>query len=526
MNEWLKKANRIKQNYLLKTPFNEFLRSKILFMETFFIRALQLILSLSILVVLHEFGHFFFARLFKVRVDKFYMFFNPNFSLVRAKRINGRWEVRFLAKNVPANERPKRDADGDIIVDAKGRQVVEQIPLHELPDGDWRKYPETTEWGIGWLPLGGYCKIAGMIDESMDTSQLNAEPQPWEYRSKPVWQRLPIIIGGVFVNFILAMVIYAAVLFTWGKEYLPLENAKYGLQFSKTMVDNGFRNGDNIVAIDGKTIEQTVDVIEGILIDSKRNVTVDRNGQEVIITLPSDFAQKVLAAEEANLISIRYPFVVEEVSDGSPAADAKLQRGDSVVAINGKSASIYQDVAAELEVSKNKQIDLSFYRAGQLMHSKVQLSDDGKLGVMMKSPFEFLTTKKIEYGFFEAIPAGITVGWETLSSYVKQFKLIFSKEGAKQLGGFGSIGKMFPKVWDWQIFWSMTALLSIVLAFMNFLPIPALDGGHVIFLVYEMVTKRKPNEKFMEYAQTAGMLLLFALLIFANGNDIFKAIFK
>ena len=224
-------------------------------METFLIRALQLILSLSILVVLHEFGHFAFARLFKVRVEKFYMFFNPNFSLIRAKKVNGHWDFKFLSKNVPANERPKVDADGDVMHDTKGKPVLEQIPQSELPEGDWRKYPETTEWGIGWLPLGGYCKISGMVDESMDVTQMNEEPQPWEYRSRSVGQRLPIIIGGVLVNFILAMVIYSAVLFTWGKDYLPLKDAKYGMEFSGVMLDNGFKNGDNVVKIDGQAVD-------------------------------------------------------------------------------------------------------------------------------------------------------------------------------------------------------------------------------------------------------------------------------
>lgn len=495
-------------------------------METFLIRALQLILSLSILVFLHEFGHFFFARLFKVRVDKFYMFFNPNISLVRAKKINGKWVVKFLASNVPANERPKRDADGDIMVDAKGRQLLEPIPLNELADDDWRKYPDNTEWGIGWLPLGGYCKISGMVDESMDATQMAQEPQPWEYRSRPVWQRLPIIIGGVLVNFILAMVIYSAVLFTWGQEYLPFENAKYGLQFSQTFLDNGFRNGDKIISVDGETVSQRADVVDLIIFDSKKNVLVLRDNEQVSIELPEDFAKRILKSEESDLLSIRYPFVIEEVSSGSPAADAKLQKGDSVVGINGKEVFIYQDIIAELEASKNTQIEIKFVRNGQVMLSNLQVNENGKLGVALRPIFEFYPTKRIEYGFFEAIPAGIGLGWETLTGYVKQFKLIFSKEGAKQLGGFGSIGKMFPQTWNWQIFWSMTALLSMVLAFMNFLPIPALDGGHVLFLVYEMVTRRKPSEKFLEYAQTAGMLLLFALLIFANGNDIFRAIFK
>ena len=495
-------------------------------METFLIRALQLILSLSILVVLHELGHFAFSRLFKVRVEKFYMFFNPTFSLVRAKKIDGKWNIKFFAKNVPANERPKLDADGDKMIDAKGKQVMEPMPLTELPKGDWRKYPDNTEWGIGWLPLGGYCKIAGMVDESMDSAQMAQEPQPWEFRSRSVWQRLPIIIGGVLVNFILAMAIYAAVLFTWGQEYLPLQNAKYGLQFSKTLLNSGFQNGDNIVKVDGLPVEHRADLIEKILIDGKQSVTVSRDSQLLDLKLPSDFAQQVLAAGETNFVSIRFPFVVEEITSGSPASNAKLQPGDSIIGINGKSMYIFQDIASELDASRNSQISINFIRKGNPMETKLQLNDDAKLGVGLRPDFNFIESKRIEYGFFASIPAGINLGWETLTSYVKQLKLAFTKEGSKQMGGFGSIGKMFPPTWDWQVFWSMTALLSVILAFMNFLPIPALDGGYVMFLIYEMITGRKPNDKFLEYAQTTGMLLLFALLLFANGNDIFKAIFK
>ena len=495
-------------------------------METFLIRALQLILSLSILVVLHEFGHFLFARLFKVRVDKFYMFFNPNISLVRAKKINGKWEVKFFAKNIPANERPKIDANGDAVLDAKSNPVFEQIPLEELDDADWRKYPETTEWGIGWLPLGGYCKISGMIDESMDATQMAEEPKSWEYRSRPVWQRLPIIIGGVLVNFILAMVIYSAVLFTWGREYLPFSNATYGLQYSQSFIDAGFENGDNILSVDDEKVEQRADAINFMLFDGKRNVSVQRDEQTVQFVLPEDFAQKVLKSEESDLLSVRFPFVIQEVSAGTPAAEADLQKGDSLIAVNGRDMNIFQDIAAELNASKNSQIDIKYVRGGQVFQTQMQLSENGKIGVAVKPNFSFFTTKRIEYSFLESIPAGIDLGWETLVGYVKQFKLVFSKEGAKQLGGFGSIGKLFPQAWDWQVFWSMTALLSMILAFMNFLPIPALDGGHVLFLLYEMITGKKPSDKFMEYAQTAGMLLLFALLIFANGNDIFRAIFK
>jgi len=495
-------------------------------METFFIRALQLILSLSILVVLHEFGHFAFARLFKVRVEKFYMFFNPNFSFIRAKKINGKWDLKFFAKNVPANERPKLDADGDVMHDAKGKPIMQQIPLTDLPEGDWRKYPENTEWGIGWLPLGGYCKISGMVDESMDVTQMNEEPQPWEYRSRSVAQRLPIIIGGVLVNFILAMVIYSAVLYTWGQDYFPLKNAKYGLEFSNIMLKSGFENGDNILKIDGVAVERRSDIIEKILIDGQRNVTVSRNNAIIDLTLPVDFSQKVLASRETDLLSPRIPFVIDAINEGSIAEKTNLMHGDSITGINGKQLFIFQDIQKELDASRNTQIDLNYVRNGNRMQSKIQLDQTAKLGVYPKVDFASMPYIHTKYGFLESIPAGINLGWETLTSYVKQFKLVFTKEGSKQLGGFGSIGKMFPKVWDWQVFWSMTALLSVILAFMNFLPIPALDGGYVLFLVYELITRKKPNEKFLEYAQTVGMMLLFGLLLYANGNDLFKAVFK
>jgi len=495
-------------------------------METFLIRAAQLILSLSILVVLHEFGHFAFARLFKVRVEKFYMFFNPNFSLVRAKKINGKWNFKFLAKNIPANERPKLNANGSEILDTKGKPVMEQIPASELPEDDWRKYPENTEWGIGWLPLGGYCSISGMVDETKDITQLAAEPQPWEYRSRSVWQRLPIIIGGVFVNFVLAMVIYSAVLYTWGKEYMPMESAKYGLQFSTTLLQNGFKNGDKIISIDGQPVEKQSDIVEKILIDGKQKITVLRDTQQIDIILPEDLSQKILAAEEINMVSVRVPFVLESVSSDGPAAKANLLAGDSVVGINGKPIFIFQDIAAELDASRSTTISLDYVRNGKTMNSQVQLDEKGKLGVGARFAFADMPTKKIEYTFLASIPAGIQYSWEILTGYIKQFKLVFTKEGSKQLGGFGSIGKMFPKAWDWQVFWSMTALLSVILAFMNFLPIPALDGGYVLFLIYEMITGKKPNDKFLEYAQTVGFFLLMGLLIYANGNDLFKALFK
>lgn len=495
-------------------------------METFLIRALQLILSLSILVLLHEFGHFAFARLFKVRVEKFYMFFNPKFSIIRAKKINGKWDVKLFAKNVPDIERPKLDADGDVMVDDKGKAITEPTPLDELPENHWRKHPDNTEWGIGWLPLGGYCSIAGMVDETKDLSNMAAEPQPWEYRSRSVWQRLPIIVGGVLVNFLLALCIYSAVLYTWGEEYLPLQNAKYGLQFSKTLIESGLKNGDNIISINGEAVEKQSDIVEKILIDGDQDIKVLRDGKQVDVKLPADFSQLILKAEEKDMVSPRQPFVIAEVSKGMGAEAAKLQANDSIVGINGKALNIFQDIAKELEISKNKIVSIDYVRNGALMQTSVQVDENGKLGISPKFYTEFLTTKVTNYSFFAAIPAGIHLGWETLTSYVKQMKLVFTKEGSKQMGGFGSIGKMFPQVWNWEVFWRMTALLSVILAFMNLLPIPALDGGYVMFLLYEMITGKKPNDKFLEYAQTAGFFLLMALLLFANGNDIFKAIFK
>jgi len=298
------------------------------------------------------------------------------------------------------------------------------------------------------------------------------------------------------------------------------------LQFSSIMLENGFKNGDNILKIDGQPVEQRSDIVEKLLIDGKQSIVVSRDNKLIELQLPSDFAQKILAAQEVDFVSVRYPFIIDEVTPGSLAEKAKLQSGDSIIGINGKHLYIFQDIATELDNYKNTQVEVEFVRKGQMMKSDIQLNEAGKIGVIPRHTFTYMQTKHIQYGFLESIPAGIKFGWGTLTSYVKQFKLVFTKEGSKQLGGFGSIGKMFPKTWDWQIFWSLTALLSVILAFMNFLPIPALDGGYVLFLIYEMITGHKPNEKFLEYAQTVGMFLLFALLLYANGNDLFKAIFK
>ena len=494
-------------------------------METFLIKAAQLVLALSILVFVHELGHFGFARLFKVRVNKFYLFFNPNFSIFRAKKINGKWQFRFFAKNLPDHIRQAVDEFGVPRTDKKGKPIMEPAPLSELADSDWRKHPETTEWGIGWVPLGGYCAIDGMADETTDASMLSADVKPWEFRAKPAWQRMFIIAGGVLMNFVTAAIIYAMMLYTWGKEYIPMGNAYLGYDYCQTAQNNGFQNGDRIITIDGDTIEQQQDFISKAVIEGKQNVVVLRNGKEVNITLPKDFGEQIIAANEKGLLQIRIPFVISQVAEGTPAQSAGLQPNDSIIGINNKHLVAYSDIVKELDTLKGQTITIVLVRNDSTMHLPLTLTEEGKMGVQIDPNLtRYFKTQKIEYSFFESFPAGIKQGWEGLVNYVKQFRLVFTKAGAQSVGGFVAIGNMFPSTWDWSIFWSFTAFLSLALAFMNFLPIPVLDGGYFLMLIYEMITGRKPNDKFMEVAANIGMFLLLALLIFANGNDIIKLI--
>ena len=493
-------------------------------METFFIKLAQLVLSLSILVFVHELGHFGFARLFKVRVNKFYLFFNPNFSIFRAKKINGKWQFRFFAKNLPDHVRQSVDEFGIPRTDKKGNPIMEPAPLSELDDNDWRKHPETTEWGIGWLPLGGYCAIDGMADETTDASMLSTEVKPWEFRAKPAWQRMFIIAGGVLMNFITAAIIHAMMLYAWGESYVPTQEAYLGYDYCQTALNNGFQNGDCIISINDEIIETEKDILEKLIIEGKCDINVLRNGDSIKFSLPKDFSEQIVAANDAKLTSIRVPFVIDAIAPNTPAEMANMQPNDSIIGINGISLPAYSDIVTELNKHKGETITLDFMRADSLMHSSITLTEDGKIGVQIKDPTPYFNAKQIKYGFFQSFPAGIAKGWEGLISYIKQFRLVFTKAGAQSVGGFVSIGKMFPATWDWRLFWSFTAFLSIALAFMNFLPIPVLDGGYFLMLIYEMITGRKPSDRFMEIASNIGMFLLLALLIFANGNDIIKLI--
>ena len=442
-------------------------------METFLIRALQLIMSLSLLVIIHEGGHFLFARLFKVRVEKFCLFFDPWFTLFKFK--------------------PKKS---------------------------------DTEYAVGWLPLGGYVKIAGMIDESMDTEQMKQPEQPWEFRSKPAWQRLLIMVGGVLFNFLLALFIYSMILFTWGDTYLPLKNMKAGMNYSETFQNVGFRDGDILLKADGVELERFGEASFRQVVNAK-TVTVLRDGVEAEIAIPEDMMQRVMRDKKGFADPFRFPMVIRELESNSrPAAVAGLLPKDSIVSINGISTPLFEDVSKQLEQNKDADITVGFYRDGMLKSLTLHTDTAGKMGVMVMLPTDLYPTVTRNYGFFESFPAGVTLGVNTLKGYVSDMKYVFTKEGASSLGGFGTIGNLFPSEWDWRTFWKQTAFLSIILAFMNILPIPALDGGHVMFLIYEVVARRKPSDKFLEYAQIVGMLLLFSLLIYANGNDLFRYFFK
>lgn len=450
-------------------------------MNPIVIQVIQFFLSLSLLIVLHELGHFIPAKLFKTRVEKFYLFFDIKFSLFK------------------------------------------------------KKIGETV-YGIGWLPLGGYVKIAGMIDESMDTEQMREEPKPWEFRSKPAWQRLIIMLGGVTVNFILAVIIYIGMAYQYGDQYVRMDSLKDGVWVIEEKIGDkaGIKTGDKILAVDGNPLESFQSVYLELI--NGNSVTLERDGQIIEKELPVDFIATLLEDEDkVRFLTMRQPFIISEVSEGSHNEGVDFREGDEVLAINGMPAEYYDQVTPILEANKGQQVDVLVNRDGFEKTVSALINDEAKLGVGLKGlsieeaqEMGYFKIEEVEYSFLESIPAGINKGVQTLTNYAKQLKKIFNPStGAyKGVGGFAAIGSMFPPTWDWVAFWSTTALISIILAFMNILPIPALDGGHVMFLLYEMVSGRKPSDKFLEYAQMVGFFLLIALLLFANGNDLYKAVFK
>lgn len=438
----------------------------------------QLVLSLSILIVLHEFGHFLPARLFGTRVEKFYLFFDPYFSLFK-------------------------------------KQIGE------------------TEYGIGWLPLGGYVKISGMIDESFDTDQMEAEPQPWEFRSKTAWQRLIIMLGGVTVNFILGFLIYAMVLFGYGEEYLPAENAVAGIAVDSLGQEMGLVTGDKLLMIGTEKFERFNDraVLRAVAINNVRELTVNRNGSEQKLNIDNKWADILTRHENKGqrLFLPRIPFMVAKIGKKSPAEEAGLEIEDKVVSVDGQPITYYDQFTTYMKGKKNTEITIGVKPKGSETVKNITLTtnDNGQIGVNPAGPTEFYDTERIDYGFLESFPAGYNQGVEFLGDQFKAFGEMFKGniKVTESLGGFASIGSMFGKTWEWERFWYMTASLSLILAFMNLLPIPALDGGHVMFLLYEVVTGRKPSDKFMEYATMVGFVIVLGLVVLANGLDIWRGLF-
>lgn len=440
-----------------------------------FIKVVQFVASLSLLILIHEFGHFLFARLFKIRVEKFYLFFDPWFSLFKFKR------------------------------------------------GD-------TEYGIGWLPLGGYCKISGMIDESMDREQMAQPPKPYEFRSKPAWQRLLVMIGGVLMNVVLACMIYIGMSYAWGDAYVSNDDLKWGYAYNELAEEIGFEDGDRIVAVDGEPVDDFSKIYPKIVIERATKVTVLRGADTLDIEIPEQYTARML--ESADFMTPQVPFVVAQVMEGSAAEQAGIQTGDTLIAFNGGSMRFVERWRNALSESRGETVDVAVSRdsagVAVVRNLKVTVSEDGMIGVGLAGLGTVIPVQTRVYDFWESIPAGLRRTGAELSGYWKQVKLIFNPrtEAYKSLGGFLAIGNIFPEHWSWERFWSLTAMLSIVLAVMNLLPIPGLDGGHVMFLLWEVVTRRKPSDKFLEYAQMVGMALLLLLLLYANGNDIYRFFIK
>ncbi len=435
-------------------------------MSPFFVKAIQLLLSLSILIVLHELGHFIPAKLFKTRVEKFYLFFDIKFSLFK------------------------------------------------------KKIGETV-YGIGWLPLGGYVKISGMIDESMDKEQMAGPPQPWEFRSKPAWQRLIIMLGGVTVNIILGFLIYMAIIFTWGTNHIGFEDMPNGFAIEESFKKLGFEDGDRITAVNGKPLDDVTQINHHLFMRDIKDISVlHQNGSEATIQIPEDIGTTMFESGVLRPFSpISEPIIDSIYMD--IAAKAGLKKGDRVIEVNKKPIKYWHEFRTTVLDHKEKPLALTFVRNGETKTTSLTPNEEGLIGVVVKNSY---TIQHKKYSLGESITEGFDFGYWTLHDYIAQFKYVFTKKGATQVGGFGAIGNLFPDAWNWRAFWATTAFISIILAFMNILPIPALDGGHVMFLLYEIIAGRKPNDKFMEYAQLVGFIVLIALLLFANGNDIYRAI--
>lgn len=471
-------------------------------METFLIKALQLILALVILVTIHEFGHYIFARMFGVKVNRFYLFFNPWFSVLKYDPMKG--VLRIFS----------RDDDHSLAT----FQVSK--PREPRPDGKptWRD----TIYGLGWLPLGGYCDIAGMVDETKSSKDLASTPQPWEFRSKAAWKRLLVMVAGVLFNFLLAIAIYIGIAVHWGDRTIPFDQVTEGMDFTEAMHNAGFRDGDMLIAINGEPISPTADGVSWELIQPDTRVTVLRNHKDTVDIVTTDKLLKdVVEANEA-FMAMRVPVLVEQVIGSEGAAKAGLEKGDRLLAVGNDTTPTLSEFFPALTASAGKTVNLKVMRNGEILTKPVEVNSDGKIGIQLRSPLDIYNVSEINYTFFEAIPRGWQIGTNQLATYVSSLKLLFTKQGAKSVGGFGTLGNLFPDKWNWYSFWNIAAFLSVILAFMNIIPIPALDGGYTLFLLIEIITRRKPSERFIEVANMIGMGFLLLLLVYANMNDVIR----
>ncbi len=458
----------------------------------------QLVLSLSILIILHEWGHYSTAKWFKTRVEKFYLFFNPYFSLIKAKKIDGKWNVKTFAK-----------ADDDFPED---------------------KDPDNTTYGIGWLPLGGYVKISGMIDESMDKEQMEAEPQPWEFRTKPAWQRLIIMLAGVFINFVLGFLLMGFMLWYYGEEYLPTaEVNQYGIYADSLGQELGLKTGDKILKFGDKPFDKFNDrlAILELVLNGSETITVERDGKEEVIRPNADVIKSLAAHKNQAqpIFSFRLPFVAGQILKDSPAKSAGIQVDDKFLGVDGVETPFFRDFLAYVTEHPGKEVSIKVQRGDDVIDIPAKIGEDGKLGIAPYGPDKFFEFEKVKYSLAQALPAGVKKGWGFIDSQIKGFGKMFSGKikATESLGGFGAFAKMYGTAWDWERFWRVTAIVSLLLGFINLLPIPALDGGYALFLIFEVVTGIKPSDKFVETAVTIGFFLLMGLFIFSNGLDVWRA---
>ena len=475
-------------------------------------KALQLIVALLILVTIHEFGHYFFARVFGIKVNRFYLFFNPWFSILKYRPDKGTLQLIGWT-----------DKDGNEKA-CKTFRVGKEHPAHRDGKQSWRD----TLYGLGWLPLGGYCDIAGMVDETKSSKDLESEPQPWEFRSKAVHKRFMVMVAGVLFNFILAIVIYAGIAMHWGDRVVPFSAMTEGMDFSTEMQEAGFRNGDRRLSLDGKPLDAKDYSVAWDIIQPGATVEVLRDGRDTVsITITEKLLSSIITKDkDYKGMTIRIPVVIANLMPGEPAEKAGLLKADRIVKVGNDTTPAITEFMPVLAANKGKTLPFTIIRNGNEMTLDVAVSDAGKIGIQMLSPAEIFKVEEVRYSLLGAIPRGWEIGTDRLASYVSSLKLVFSKEGAQSLGGFGTLGSLFPDSWDWYSFWQITAFLSVILAFMNIIPIPGLDGGHILFLFIELVTRRKPSDKVLEYANMIGMAFLFLLLIYANGNDIYRLFLK